>query len=72
MKVPRLRCSWGETRRRRVGSLDELDQMAATVSGLDVTLVTVVQNFPRLRWWGPRAATIVNNHATRMVLAASG
>jgi hypothetical protein len=53
-----------------VGSLDELDQMAATVSGLDVTLVTVVQDFSQLNArWGPRAATIVNNHATRMVLA---
>lgn len=53
-----------------VGSLDELDQMAATVSGLDVTLVTVVQDFSQLNArWGPRAATIVNNHSTRMVLA---
>ncbi|MFZ1062410.1 MAG: type IV secretory system conjugative DNA transfer family protein [Acidimicrobiales bacterium] len=53
-----------------VGSLDELDQMAATVSGLDVTLVTVVQDFSQLHArWGARAATIVNNHSTRMVLA---
>ena len=53
-----------------VGSLDELDQMAATVSGLDVTLVTVVQDFSQLNArWGPRASTIVNNHSTRMVLA---
>jgi type IV secretory pathway TraG/TraD family ATPase VirD4 len=53
-----------------VGSLDELDQMAATVSGLDVTLVTVVQDFSQLHArWGPRASTIVNNHSTRMVLA---
>lgn len=53
-----------------VGSLDELDQMAATVSGLDVTLVTVVQDFSQLdARWGPRAATIVNNHSTRIVLA---
>ncbi|MHB1209971.1 MAG: type IV secretory system conjugative DNA transfer family protein [Acidimicrobiales bacterium] len=52
-----------------VASLDELDQLAATVSGLDVTLVTVVQDFAQLAArWGPRAATIVNNHTTRMVL----
>ncbi|MFZ0767858.1 MAG: type IV secretory system conjugative DNA transfer family protein [Acidimicrobiales bacterium] len=53
-----------------VASLDELDQLAATVSGLNVTLVTVVQDFAQLAArWGPRAATIVNNHATRVVLA---
>ncbi|HQT99258.1 MAG TPA: type IV secretory system conjugative DNA transfer family protein [Acidimicrobiales bacterium] len=53
-----------------VASLDELDQLAATVSGLGVTLVTVVQDFAQLRArWGERAATIVNNHATRVVLA---
>jgi len=52
-----------------VASLDELDQMAATVSGLDVTLVTVVQDFSQLKArWGARAATIVNNHTTRLVL----
>ncbi len=53
-----------------VASLDDLDQLAATLSGLDVTLVTVVRDFAQLvARWGPRAATIVNNHATRMVLA---
>ncbi len=53
-----------------VASLDELDQLAATVAGLGVTLVTVVQDFAQLvARWGPRAATIVNNHATRVVLA---
>lgn len=52
-----------------VASLDELDQLAATLSGLDVTLVTVVQDFAQLvARWGPRAATIVNNHTTRVVL----
>jgi type IV secretory pathway TraG/TraD family ATPase VirD4 len=52
-----------------VASLDELDQLAATVSGLGVTLVTVVQDFAQLvARWGPRAATIVNNHTTRLVL----
>jgi type IV secretory pathway TraG/TraD family ATPase VirD4 len=53
-----------------VGSLEELDQMAATVSGLDVTLVTIVQDFSQLSSrWGARASTIVNNHSTRMVLS---
>ena len=52
-----------------VASLDELDQMAATVSGLDVTLITVVQDFAQLQArWGARAATIVNNHTTRVVM----
>ena len=53
-----------------VASLEELDQLAATVSGLNVTLITVVQDFAQLRArWGERAATIVNNHATRVVVA---
>ena len=52
-----------------VAPLEELDQLAATVSGLDVTLVTVVQDFAQLvARWGPRAATIVNNHTTRLVM----
>jgi type IV secretion system protein VirD4 len=52
-----------------VASLDELDQMASTVSGLDVTLMTVLQDFSQLKArWGPRASTIVNNHTTRLVL----
>ncbi len=52
-----------------VASLDELDQMAATVSGLDVTLITVVQDFAQLKArWGARASTIVNNHTTRVVM----
>lgn len=52
-----------------VASLEELDQLAATVSGLGVTLVTVVQDFSQLAArWGQRASTIVNNHTTRVVL----
>jgi type IV secretory pathway TraG/TraD family ATPase VirD4 len=52
-----------------VAPLDELDQLAATVSGLDVTLVTVVQDFAQLvARWGARAPTIVNNHTTRIVM----
>lgn len=53
-----------------VAALDELDQLAATVAGFGVTLITVVQDFAQLRArWGERAATIVNNHRTRVVLA---
>lgn len=53
-----------------VAPLDDLDELAATLSGLDVTLVTVVQDFAQLSArWGPRAATIVNNHAARVVMA---
>ena len=49
-----------------VAPLDDLDQLAATLSGLDVTLVTVAQDFAQLAArWGPRAATIVNNHTSR-------
>jgi type IV secretory pathway TraG/TraD family ATPase VirD4 len=52
-----------------VAPLEELDQLAATVSGLDVTLVTVVQDFAQLvARWGARAPTIVNNHTTRIVM----
>ena len=52
-----------------VAALDELDQLAATVAGLEVTLVTVVQDFSQLSArWGSRAATIVNNHSTRLIL----
>ena len=60
-----------EEQQRRVdkGNSRRLDQLAATVSGLGVTLVTVIQDFAQLvARWGPRAATIVNNHTTRVVL----
>ena len=51
-----------------VSSLDDLDLLAATVSGLDVTLLTVVQDFGQLTArWGPKASTIVNNHTTRLI-----
>jgi type IV secretory pathway TraG/TraD family ATPase VirD4 len=54
----------------QVATLDELDQLAATLVGLRVTLVTVVQDFAQLHArFGERAATIVNNHTTRVVLA---
>ncbi|HET9090268.1 MAG TPA: type IV secretory system conjugative DNA transfer family protein [Acidimicrobiales bacterium] len=52
-----------------VAPLDDLDELAATLAGLSVTLVTVVQDFAQLNArWGKRAATIVNNHTTRLVL----
>jgi len=52
-----------------VSPLDDLDQLAATVSGMGVTLVSVFQDFAQIEArWPARAQTIVNNHATRIVL----
>jgi type IV secretory pathway TraG/TraD family ATPase VirD4 len=52
-----------------VAPLEDLDQLAATGSGLGVTLLSVFQDFAQMEArWGERAATIVNNHATRLVL----
>lgn len=52
-----------------VAPLEELDQLAATVGGLDVTLLTVVQDFAQMKArWGARASTIVNNHGARVVV----
>src|SRR3984957_3269047 len=53
-----------------VASLDDPDQMASKVSGLDVTLVTVLQDFSQLKGrWGARASTIVvNSPPPRVVL----
>jgi type IV secretion system protein VirD4 len=49
--------------------LEELDQLAATGSGLNITLLSVFQDFAQIEArWGERAATIVNNHASRLVL----
>jgi type IV secretory pathway TraG/TraD family ATPase VirD4 len=51
-----------------ISPLDDLDQLAATVSGLNVTLVTIFQDFAQIEArWPERAPTIVNNHATRVV-----
>jgi len=51
-----------------VAALDDLDQLAATGIGLGVTLVTVVQDFSQMRArWGEAAASLVNNHATRVI-----
>ena len=62
-----------QQRRHESGDATEvlmvLDE-AATVAGMGVTLVTVVQDFSQLvARWGPRAATIVNNHAARLLVA---
>ncbi len=52
-----------------IASLDDLDQLAATGRGLKITLVSVFQDFAQIEGrWADRAATIVNNHATRLVL----
>ncbi len=52
-----------------VAPLEDLDEMAASLAGLGVTLLSVVQDFAQLHArWGPRAATIVNNHTSRLVL----
>lgn len=52
-----------------VAPLDDLDQMAATGSGIAITLLSVFQDFAQIEArWGERAATIVNNHASRLVL----
>ena len=52
-----------------VAPLDDLDQLAATGRGLGITLLTVFQDFAQIEGrWGERAATIVNNHASRVVL----
>lgn len=53
----------------QVAPISDLDQLAATGAGLGVTLLTVFQDFAQIEArWGERAATIVNNHATRLVL----
>jgi type IV secretory pathway TraG/TraD family ATPase VirD4 len=52
-----------------IAPVDDLDQVAATVSGLNVTLLSVFQDFAQITArWGERAATVVNNHTTRVVL----
>jgi type IV secretory pathway TraG/TraD family ATPase VirD4 len=53
-----------------VAPLADLDQLAATGLGIGVTLLTVAQDFSQLEArWGERAPSIVNNHATRVVLS---
>jgi len=51
-----------------IAPLEDLDQIAATVSGLNVTLVTVFQDFAQVRArWADKATTVVNNHTSRIV-----
>ncbi|HEV2426870.1 MAG TPA: type IV secretory system conjugative DNA transfer family protein [Acidimicrobiales bacterium] len=53
-----------------VAPLDDLDHLAATLASQRVTLVTVAQDFAQIASrFGDRAATIVNNHSARVVLA---
>lgn len=52
-----------------VAPLEDLDQLAATGLGLGITIVSVFQDFAQIEArWGDRAATIVNNHASRLIL----
>jgi type IV secretory pathway TraG/TraD family ATPase VirD4 len=52
-----------------VAPLEDLDQLAATGVGMGVSLLSVFQDFAQIEArWPERAATIVNNHATRVVL----
>ena len=52
-----------------VAPLDDLDQLAATGSGMGITLVSVFQDFAQIEArWAERAGTIVNNHASRLIL----
>jgi len=52
-----------------IAPLAELDSLAATLVGQGVTLVTVVQDLAQLRArYGPKAETIVSNHAVRVFL----
>ncbi len=50
-----------------VAPLDDLDQLAATLSGLDVTLVTVAQDFAQLaaRWGAPSRDDRQQPHVAR-------
>jgi type IV secretion system protein VirD4 len=53
-----------------VAPLEDLDQLAATGAGIGVTIVSVFQDFAQIEArWGERAPTIVNNHASRLVVA---
>jgi len=55
-----------------VAPLDDLDLLAATASGLGVTLVTVFQDVAQITSrFGDKAATIINNHVSRLVLSGS-
>lgn len=52
-----------------IAPIEELDQVAATCQGQGVTLVTVWQDVAQLTArYGEKAATLVNNHTTRVLL----
>ena len=54
----------------QLAPLHDLDQLAATASGQHITLMTVFQDFSQIQArFGERAATVVNNHRCRVVLA---
>jgi len=54
----------------QLAPLQDLDQVAATASGQHITLMTVFQDFSQIQArYGDRAATVVNNHRCRVVLA---
>jgi len=53
-----------------IAPLRELDVLAATCAGHGITLVTCFQDLAQIRArWGERAATVVNNHRTRILLS---
>lgn len=52
-----------------IAPLPDLDEIASTAMGLGITLVTIWQDLAQIRArYGPRATTIVNNHAGMLVL----
>ena len=52
-----------------IAPLPDLDEIASTALGLGITLVTIWQDLAQIRArYGPRATTIVNNHAGMLVL----
>jgi type IV secretion system protein VirD4 len=52
-----------------IAPLPDLDELASTAMGIGITLVTVFQDLAQITArYGPRAPTIVNNHAGMLVL----
>jgi type IV secretory pathway TraG/TraD family ATPase VirD4 len=55
-----------------IAPIEDLDQMAATLSAARVTLVSVFQDASQIHArWGASAATLINNHAGRVVMNGS-
>jgi type IV secretion system protein VirD4 len=51
-----------------IAPLADLDVLASTGAGQGLQLVTVVQDLAQMRTrWGPKAATIVNNHRAKII-----